>query len=217
MRRAVFLAFFFVSAAMFFLTSALHAQAVISEIMYDFPGTEGNGDHDWIEVRNAGTGTLDISGYRFFEANTNHTLKLDRGSAALLPGAFAVIANATSTFLLDYPAFRERFDSSFNLNSIGELLVCSAPARGGSVVDDSLTYSPLMPRRITGLSCTDAGWAAAVPTPGNTQKGHRTNSCVATLKQHRKHYRWNTGPTSLLRRFCVRGKDRPLLSERREV
>lgn len=176
MRRAAFLAFFFAPIALFFPPSALHAQAVISEIMYDFPGTEGNGDHDWIEVRNAGTGSADISGYRFFEANTNHTLKLDRGSPVLLPGAFAVIANATSTFLLDYPAFQGTlFDSSFSLNSTGELLkVCSSSCSAeGSIVEDSLAYAPIDAATNNGasLQLVAGGWVAAAPTPGSGAEG----------------------------------------------
>ncbi len=176
MRQTAFLAFFFVSVSLILFPHALHAQAVISEIMYDFPGTEGNGDHDWIEVRNTGTGTVDISGYRFFEANTNHVLKLDRGSAALSPGAFAVIANATSTFLLDYPAFQGTlFDSSFNLNSSGELLkFCSASCSvEGSIVEDSLTYAPIDAATNNGasLQLVAGSWIAATPTPGSGAEG----------------------------------------------
>src|SRR4051812_30819529 len=77
----------------FFVPFFVHADIVISEIMYDFPGTEGSGDHDWIEVFNAGGSSVDLTGYRFFESNTNHTLKEVQGGVTLASGAYAVIAN----------------------------------------------------------------------------------------------------------------------------
>ena len=149
----------------------LSAQVRFSEIMYDFPGTEGQGDHDFVEVWNSGSAAVNISAYRFYEANTNHLLKLDRGNATLAPGAFAVIANATSTFLSDFPQFGGTlFDSSFNLNGTGELLKfcsgsCSAP---GSVVEDELTYVPLESASNNGdsLQLSSGAWVAAAPTPG---------------------------------------------------
>ena len=145
------------------------AQAVISEIMYDAPGTEGSGEHDWIEVFNAGSSAVDISAYRFFEAGTNHTLKLESGSATLPSGGYAVIASATSTFLVDWPAFNGTlFDSSFNLNSTGELI--------GIRVDSSdtthdFTYVPADAATNNGsslhrASVSGTSFAAGSPSPG---------------------------------------------------
>lgn len=147
------------------------AAVVISEIMYDHPGTEGSGEHDWIEVRNTGAGPIDISALRFFEANVNHTLKLDRGSAIIPSGGLAVIASATSTFLLDHSAFiGTLFDSSFNLNSTGELLkLCTTSCSAeGSVIEDSLTYTPIESATDNGdsLQLMNGSWIAAAPTPG---------------------------------------------------
>lgn len=147
------------------------AGVVFSEIMYDVPGTEGSGEHDWVEVWNTGASPVDLSAYRFFEANTNHTLKLDRGSATLPPGGVAVIASATSTFLADNPSFSGTlFDSSFNLNSSGELLkLCSGSCSAeGSVVEDSLTYAPIESATNNGnsLQLVSGAWVAAFPTPG---------------------------------------------------
>ena len=145
------------------------AQVVISEIMYDAQGLEGSGEHDWVEVFNAGASSVDISAYRFFEAGTNHTLKLDRGSATISSGGYAVIANATSTFLADWPAFSGTvFDSSFNLNSTGELI--------GIRVDTTdtthdFTYTPADSATNNGnslqrTSVSTATFSAGVPTPG---------------------------------------------------
>ena len=156
-------------ALILIVPSAVSAQVVISEIMYDAPGTEGSGEHDWVEVFNSGASAVDINAYRFFEANTNHTLKLDRGSATLPSGGYAVIASATSTFLADWPAFSGTlFDSSFNLNSAGELI--------GIRVDSSDTthdfsYSPADAATNNGSSLqrtniSTVAFSASAPTPG---------------------------------------------------
>ena len=148
---------------------AAFAQVMISEIMYDAPGLEGSGEHDWVEVFNAGASAVDISSYRFFEASTNHTLKLDRGSAMIPSGGYAVIASATSTFLTDWPAFSGTlFDSSFNLNSTGELI--------GIRVDTADTthdflYVPVDAATNNGSSLqransSSATFSAGAPTPG---------------------------------------------------
>lgn len=153
---------------LFLIPNLTNAAVIINEIMYDFPGIEGNGEHDWIEVTNNGTVSVDLSTFKFFEANTNHGLKFDRGSTMLLPGAFAIIANATSTFLVDFPNFNGTlFDSSFSLNSTsaGEMLVI----RTGEFVDeDSVTYSSDWGAKNDGRSLQKINevWVAANPTPG---------------------------------------------------
>src|SRR3989338_7568874 len=158
-----------VSVFFLFLPIATSAQVVISEIMYDAPGLEGSGEHDWIEVFNAGASAVDISAYRFFEAGTNHTLKLESGSATLPSVGYAIIASATSTFLADWPAFSGTlFDSSFNLNSAGELI--------GIRVDTSdtthdFTYVPSDAATNNGsslhrASATAATFSAGTPSPG---------------------------------------------------
>lgn len=145
------------------------AQVVISEIMYDAPGLEGSGEHDWVEVFNAGASAVDISLYRFFEAGTNHTLKLESGSATLPSGGYAVIANATTTFLADWPTFGGTlFDSSFNLNSSGELIGIRIDS---SDTTNDFTYSPSDAATNNGsslhrVSVSGAAFAAGTPSPG---------------------------------------------------
>jgi len=156
------------ATAVLFLPSLAFSSISISEIMYDFPGPEGNGEHDWIEVFNGGSTEVDLSKFKFFEANTNHGLKFDRGLGILQPGGFAVIANATSTFLADWPNFSGTlFDSSFSLNSTsaGETLII----RNADLVDeDKVTYSSDWGAKDDGnsLQKVDGVWRALLPTPG---------------------------------------------------
>ncbi len=146
-----------------------HASIIITEVMYDMPGTEGGGEHDWVEVFNAGEEAVDISSYRFFEAGTNHTLKLDQGSATLPSGGYAVIASATSTFLIDWPSFNGTlFDSSFNLNSMGELIGIRVDS---SDTTSDFTYSPIEVATDNGsalqrVSVSGTSFVAGTPSPG---------------------------------------------------
>ena len=162
--RKIFLGIVFV----LFSPSLVFSGVSISEIMYDFPGTEGQGEHDWIEVVNNGGADVDLSKFKFFEANTNHGLKFDRGAAILPPGGFAVIANATSTFISDWPNFSGTlFDSSFSLNSTsaGETLEIRDP---DLVLEDTVTYSSDWGAKDDGnsLQKIDGVWKALLPTPG---------------------------------------------------
>ena len=153
------------------LPSAVSAQVVVSEIMYDAPGTEGSGDHDWIEIFNAGPSDVDVGAYRFFEANTNHTLKSDQGSAILPVGGYAVVANIPVTFKVDWPSYTGAiFDSSFNLNSTGELI----GIRTGDLADTDapFTYAPQYAATNNGsslhrTSVSGSIFSAAAATPGS--------------------------------------------------
>lgn len=104
------------------LSFAASADMMINEIMYDPTGTDGG--HEWIEVYNSGTSSVDLSGWRLFEQGTHHTFTLIQGSNQLNGGSYAVIADNSANFLIDNPGFAGTlFDSSFSLINIGEELI----------------------------------------------------------------------------------------------
>lgn len=86
------------------------SQIVITEIAASEPS-----ETEWIEIYNKGMADVDLSGWKFFENNTNHGLLLWRGDAVIKNGEFAVIANKPEEFLKKYPAFIGAvFDSSWS-------------------------------------------------------------------------------------------------------
>ena len=110
---------------------SLHAQVVIQEIMYDLPGTDSG--REWVEIVNLGESAADLTGWKFFEANTNHSLSTTTSGQTLTlsPGGIAIIADDPTKFLIDWPAFAGAlFGSSFSLSNSGETLVLkdSTPA-----------------------------------------------------------------------------------------
>lgn len=139
---------------------------VINEIMYDPSG--GDTGHEWIEIRNGTSQSFDLLNWKFFENNSNHGLTLIAGSATLLAGDFAIIADNATTFLTDWPSFSGTlFDSAFSLsNTAGEMIALKNPALE---IIDALTYATTTGANGDGNSLhrTEGGnWIAALPTPG---------------------------------------------------
>ncbi|TAL49443.1 PKD domain-containing protein [Patescibacteria group bacterium] len=149
---------------LFLLPLPLSAQVVISEIMYDLSGTDT--DREWVEVQNQGSSAVDLSQWRFFEGNTNHTLNIVQGNATLGAGEYAVIADNSAKFLLDWPNFSGiLFDSSFSLGNTGETLVLRDEA---GTDRDTISYSSSLGAAGDGNSLHRSGGnlTAGTPTPG---------------------------------------------------
>lgn len=150
------------------------AQMVMTEIMYDVPGADTG--REWVEVRNSGSTAIDLSTWKFFEANVNHKITAV-GSATIAPGAFAVIADVPDKFLADNPGFAGQvFDSAFSLSGDGEALVLRDA--GGSDVD-SVSYDISVGAQGDGLSLqktSDGRWISAVPTPGSVTTASQSES-----------------------------------------
>ncbi len=104
----------------------VRGEVLITEIMYDFPGTDSK--HEWLEVKNPGTDTVNLKLWKLREGGTSHGLGLISGDFLLLSGEFVVIADDGKTFLSDYPEFAisngTLLDTTFTsgLNNNGEKL-----------------------------------------------------------------------------------------------
>jgi len=145
------------------LPSAASANVIITEIMYDLPGTDTG--REWIEVRNEGSADVDLSAYKLFEANTNHKLTSVAGGVTLASGAYAVIADNTEKFLLDNAGFSGvLFDSAFSLANTTETLIL----KNGDAEEDSVTYSSESGAAGDGqtLQLIGTSWETGNPTPG---------------------------------------------------
>lgn len=142
-----------------------HAQIAITEIMYDVPGTDTG--HEWIEIQNTSAADIDFSSWRLFEDGTNHKVTVGRGSGVLSPGAHAIIADKSDTFLSEWPAFQGAvFDSSFSLkNEGGETLAIRNPDLADVY---SVSYESSIGAAGDGnsLQLVSGMWRAALPSPG---------------------------------------------------
>lgn len=162
-------------ASFAFLLSFHIASASISinEIMYDVEGTDT--DREWIELYNSGTESIDLSGYKFFEANSNHGLTLEEGDKSISPSGYAVIVQDKVKFKTDYPNFSGSiFRASFSLNNEGEALSIKDPDLN---VVDSYSYLPTTGGIGDGKSLQKVSgtWVSGVPTPGAVNASTNTN------------------------------------------
>lgn len=144
-----------------------YAEVEITEILYDVSGTDSG--HEWVEITNTGTGAVDVSGYKFFEANTNHALTLLSGTGILQPQSSALIIQDQTKFSADYPSYSGTlFKASFDLSNSGETLGIKQTSTSG--LDDSVTYDASMGANGDGQSLQRSGatFVAKAPTPGTT-------------------------------------------------
>src|SRR5581483_1064214 len=141
--------------ALVFIPAMAHAGALsITEIMYDLPG--GDTGREWIEVKNTGTTSADLSSWKLFEANTNHKISAIAASN-IAPGEYAVIADDSDKFKTDNASYTGLlFDSAFSLSNTGETI--SLRDESGNDID-TVTYNPSLGASGDGSSLqkTDAG------------------------------------------------------------
>ncbi len=154
-----------VSIFLFLLTAQVaSAEVVITEIMYDLEGSDSG--REWIEVQNTGSEDIDISTWRFREAEVNHKLNVAQGSGVIPAGGYAIIADNTDKFLVDHSFSGVLFDSSFSLKNTGEELTI----KDADLVDiDTVAYDPEIGAKGDGNSLQLSGgvWVVGSPTPGS--------------------------------------------------
>jgi len=154
-----------VSIGLFAVPVSGWAQMVMTEIMYDVPGTDSG--REWVEVRNGGQDAVDLSAWKLFEANVSHKITA-MGVSQVAPGGYAIIADSPEKFMSDNPNFSgPLFDSAFSLSSDGEALVLR-DAVGADA--DSVSYDPMIGAKGDGMSLqrvADGRWVSAMPTPGS--------------------------------------------------
>jgi hypothetical protein len=93
----------------------------INEIMYNPPGADTN--HEWLELCNNDTKDINITGWKFYEADANHRLTPVQGSMIIPVNGYAIIADDATTFLNEHPECNcTVIDSTFSLSNTGEYI-----------------------------------------------------------------------------------------------
>ncbi|KKR62732.1 hypothetical protein A2643_02580 [Candidatus Nomurabacteria bacterium RIFCSPHIGHO2_01_FULL_39_220] len=145
----------------------------INEIMYDLK-TGSDEDREWVEIYNDSDVPMDLSSFRFFEADTSHKIKLVQGDANVPAKGYAIIAANSVKFKTDWPNFTGIvFDSSFSLSNDGEALMLKD--KNLNIIDQYAYWSAFggagdgkSLQKITQTGNTV--WVAARPTPGMENK-----------------------------------------------
>lgn len=160
-----------------FSALGVHANVTINEIMYDVEGTDT--DREWIEVYNSGNESIDLSTWKFVEANVNHSLMPFDGGSSVVSGGYAIIADKPEKFKADWPNFSGvLFDSSFSLNNDpGEIL--SLKDSTGMIVD-TVTYVTSVGAQGDGntLNRSSSSFIVAQATPGFENSTTQNNTDI---------------------------------------
>lgn len=154
----------------FFITTIVPVAALsISEIMYDPAGSDT--DREWVEIYNDSDSTIDMTGYKLFESNVNHSLTKGSGSLSVASKGYVVIVDNVQAFLIDNPNYTGTIiDSSFSLSNNGEYIAIK-DSKG--IVIDSLTFTPSLGGGDDGstLSLIESSWQRGDKTPGAQNVG----------------------------------------------
>jgi hypothetical protein len=165
---------------------------LVTEIMYhplDAGGVDGD-EFEFLELKNAGTNALDLSGLNF---TTGVSFAFTNGTR-LAPGAFFVLVRNSASFSTNYPGAVFNGQYTGKLDNAGETVRLSDQL--GKAIW-SITYSDQAPWPAaadgTGRSLqrtntavdggNPANWEAAIPTPGADLLGGGTpTNGLASLK-----------------------------------
>jgi len=142
----------------------LATAVIINEIMYNPSGADS--EHEWVEIYNNNSFAINTSGWKFYEAETNHGLTLINGSYLIQQNQYAIIADNSDIFLEDYPDFNSTlFDSSFSLSNTGETI---AIKNSSLDIINEITYNNSIGGDNNGnsISLINNSWQESTPTPG---------------------------------------------------
>ncbi|MEK7140860.1 MAG: lamin tail domain-containing protein [Patescibacteria group bacterium] len=142
---------------------------VINEIMYDLKNGSDDG-REWIEVYNNSDASVDLSTFKFFEADTNHKIVSVAGGENISPLGYAVIVSDFAKFKNDNPNFTGLvFDSTFSLSNTGENLILKDKDLN---IIDQYFYSSSLGGGGDGksLQLVNGSWVASMPTPSKENK-----------------------------------------------
>ncbi len=155
----------FILIIVFFVCSrSVFANFEITEIMYDLDGTDS--DREWVEVKNVGSYSVDLSKWYLFSDNSKHSL-VPQGNSIVPSGSYVIIAQNPSKFNVDWPNFSGLlFDSSWTgLNNESDSLSLKDPDLN---IQSPISFNSSLGGDGDGNSLQLIGslWKAASPTPG---------------------------------------------------
>jgi hypothetical protein len=159
-----------IEEAAFYVTQD-YTPLALTEIHYHPPGSgAASDDYEFLELKNTGTGTLDLGGLTFTDG-IEFTFP---AGTTLAPGAFYVLARKAASFLSRYGFSPNGVFTSGGLSNAGEQLKLSH-STGGTVF--SVTYDDTAPWPVA----ADGYGFSAVPSGSvyNSDDGHHWRASAA--------------------------------------
>jgi hypothetical protein len=122
---------------------------------WDGDGVYGSRQDEWVEVRNATGGAIDLSSYRIADADSTIRYEL---SGILAPGAVLVVMGSAAE---DQPRALGRTVSGLSLNNAGDTVYLFRVSAADTVAVDARTYGSIegASDRSVGRLGADGTWA----------------------------------------------------------
>ncbi len=149
------------------------AQIIISEIMYDAPGSDAKAE--WVELQNTDADAVDVSKWKINDGS-NHVLNAppkngSTGSLIVPPGGYVILAANAETFLSTHSVVVSVIDTVLDLgNDSGKISLLDA-----TTTVEKVSYSTSKGGNGTGesLQLVNGKWTHAKPTPGVANSSER--------------------------------------------
>ena len=120
---------------------------ILSEVLYDV--SSGDDGFEWVELYNAGSSAIDLSGYSLGNGGTDYTYSLVQLSGSIAPGATFVVGGPTSSATNANPSYDQilNFSPDFqNGGTTGDGValfdVPAASVNASTVPIDAVVYGP---------------------------------------------------------------------------
>lgn len=158
-----------IAVVLFLFPKIVFGNVVINEIMYDLEIGSDSG-REWIEIFNNSDTSIDLTGWKLWENNTNHGLNIIQGNINIPANTYAIIADNPEKFLIDNPDYSGiLFDSTFSLSNDGENLIIKD---NNLVFIDEIVYTSEWEAQGNGRtlqreSFNGTTWGSGAPTPGS--------------------------------------------------
>ena len=110
------------------------AHLVISEVLYDTPGTDAV--EEWVEIYNQTTSTIDASGWTLTDNNGTGTSYAFPAGTTILPGTYLTVAADAAGFQALYGRNADVYGAIPALNNDGETLLL----KNGTVIVDAVAW-----------------------------------------------------------------------------
>ncbi len=129
----------FLLIAVLYYPTTISAQVVVTEIMYDAPGSDTG--KEWIELFNSGATPIDIKSWKINDGS-NHVFNVPPkngsvGSTVVAPSGYVVLAADAAAFKTQYPNVTNVIDTTLALtNSSGIISLLNA----SSTIQETVSY-----------------------------------------------------------------------------
>ena len=196
---------FLIIVLFFICTPAFaHAAVIVNEVMYDL-GTVADTNHEWVELYNNGTASVDLTGYKFFDGS-NHVLNPPpsnggSGTIVIPANGYFILSGKASVFLSDHKGYAGTvIDTVMNLKNMSSTI--KLIGADGAVVDE-LAYNNGMGAAGDGKTLSRFGnsWSGEMPTPG--QENIRSVKKEAVVSNENSSPTGNASPSSSSNKHTV--------------